>query len=256
MLKKAFVTGLAVFLIFSFLGCGSDSSTGSSSTLPTNTTGTDYTGAYDDFHNAALDNDFDTNHSTDYSWLFQNWLYNPIAFFEVYEDFKDNATYNPSESRWETTISNPFGSDPATVTIYAEYVEGNILRLHSTDDPAGQGLYIYPDEGIKIYLEPDGYIKFELYKENNYYYGFLRFNLNNDTSYPYIIKFKYEDASPCTYFDLYFFRYSGSTAVGDYPSIRVYSGTAEEWYTDRSNVATLWYEINWDDPTFTYTASD
>ena len=251
MFRKLFVIFLAVFLVFAFIGCGSDSSTGSSNTLPNNATGTDYTSAYDDFNTAALVNDFDTTNEMDYTYLFQNWLYNPLTFFELYEDFKITATYNSDENRWEATIPNPFGSDPANITLYGEY-EGDVLRIHSTDDLAGEGFYIYPDGGIKIYLDPNGYIKFELYKENNYYYGFLRFNFNSNINNPYVIKFKFEDASPCTYFDLYFFKYSGSTTVGDYPLIRDYSGSAEDWYTDRTNVATLWFEINWDAPTFTY----
>ncbi len=253
MFKKLFAIVLAVIFVFAFLGCGNDSSTDSSSNiLPEISGGIDYTSAYDDFHNVALDNDFDTNYNTNYTYLFQNWLYNPLMFFEVYEDFKDMAIYNSSESRWEATVTNPFGNDPASITLYGEY-EGDILRIYSTDELAGEGLYIYPDGGIKIYMNPDSYIKFEIYKGNNYYYGFIRFNFGeNPSNPPYVIKFKFAKGSPCTYFDLYFFEYSGSTNVGDYPLIRDYSGSAEDWYADRTNVNNLWFEINWDDPTFTF----
>ncbi|TYB30472.1 MAG: hypothetical protein FXF47_09110 [Candidatus Mcinerneyibacterium aminivorans] len=259
MLKKIFVVALVVFLGLSFVGCGSDSSsTGfNETTMPENETGTDFTYAVGDLDTAAVDNNFDQDQTSLYNELFEEWFAFPGMFFSIYEDIKNNATYNSSENRWEAEINDPFGGSSETVTVYGEYTENNSFWIHGPGDSPGEGMYIYPDGGITIYIEMDisMYIKVEIYKYEGYYYGFLRFNdLEADPDQALILKFKFEDQTPCEDFRLYFGRYNGSFSVSDYVYIRDRQISAETWYTDESNI-TRYFSISWDGSTFNFTPS-
>ncbi len=257
MLRKTFTVLLIFFLVLGFIGCSSESSTGiNENIMPDNETGADYTQAVDDFDTAAVNNNFDQNQSSLYNELFGNWLSFPGIFFGIYEEIKNTATYNRSENRWEALIENPFGNDPADITIYGEYTDDNAFWIHSADDPQGTGMYIYPDGGITIYLEVDNsqYVKAEIYKgDDGYYYGFLRFNdVEAEPDQPLILKFKFENQSPCEDFRLYLGKYNGSSTVGDYVYIRDRQVDPDTWYTD-SSLITRYFTITWDGTNFNFT---
>jgi len=237
-------------LILTFLGCGNSSSSTdpSMNEMPLNEAGNDYTNAYDVLDSAAKSDGFDTDNPSKYSDVFENWLNFPLIYINIYQDMLDNATFNPTDSRWEAEIDNPFGNDPQKVTVYGKY-KGEVFRVAGPGDPQNMGLFIYPDGGISLYTEIDSfYIKMEIYREDGYYYGFLRFNEGLISK---ILKFKFEDQTPCEDFKMYYGDYEGGSSIGEYELIRNRSGSAEDWYTDETNLDKT-FSIIWDGTNFNY----
>ncbi len=255
MFRKVFVLAMVVFLVLGFWGCGSDSSSATgpdTSTMPDIATDTDYINTFDTVDTAATNSSFDEDYPDTYNMFFgasDALLYMPIIFFDIYEDMKNADNYNTSENRWEVEVPNPFGNDPATVTLYGEY-EGDVFRVHATDDPEENGFFVYPDGGVSVYLTlgtDNNYFKMEIYRESGYYYGFIRFNPDSTTAA--LIKFKFEDQTPCEDFQLYGGEYSGSTTVSDYELIRNRQVSPSVWYDDDSKV-TVYFQMSWNGTEF------
>ena len=272
--KKLFITFIIFLLVIFTLGC---SSTSSSENKPFNTSIFDNTqSAISDLSTAASDSTFVNLYYYEETFANSHGGFPFInKYIDMYKYFSLKAVFDSVDSKWKAIIVDPFNLS-MNITLYGEMVNG-YYWIHREGASPDQGLFYYPNnDSLTINIiksnptDTNPSFRAELYKQGDYYYGFILYDLN--MSMGFLIKFKFENTDPCTNFVFKFGTYeanaiaiskdnynyiindipSAITNISSYNFIRNRSVSASDWYSSEDTKVLLYALGNYDGSTFTY----